>query len=94
MEEVFKAEGYKVVNPGYPSTEETIEDLARQGCKDLFVVPISFVSDHIETLHEIDIQYRELAQKKGITLKRCKALNTSEKFISALKELIIEKERD
>lgn len=74
-----------------PSTEETIEDLARNGCGNLFVVPVSFVSDHIETLHEIDIQYRELAEKNGITLKRCRALNTSKKFISALKELIIEK---
>ena len=72
-----------------PSTETTIEELAQKGCKNLYVVPISFVSDHIETLHEIDIQYKELAKEKGINLKRCKSLNTSEKFILALKELIL-----
>lgn len=74
-----------------PSTEETIEKLSEKGCRNLVVVPISFVSDHIETLHEIDIQYRELAEKNDIKLMRCASLNTSEKFISALKELIISK---
>ncbi len=74
-----------------PSTEETINKLSEEGCRNLFVVPISFVSDHIETLYEIDIQYKKLAEEKGINLKRCASLNISEKFISALKELIINK---
>ena len=77
-----------------PSTEETIEELGRKGCKDLIVVPVSFVSDHIETLFEIDIQYQELAEKQGMTLRRCRALNTSEKFIAALRDLVREKGLD
>ncbi len=72
-----------------PSTEETIIKLSNEGCKNLFVVPISFVSDHIETLYEIDILYKELAEKHGIQLKRCESLNISEKFIDALKELVL-----
>lgn len=72
-----------------PSTEDTIKRLADKGCKNLLVVPISFVSDHIETLYEIDIFYKELAEKHGINLKRCQSLNTSEKFIMVLKELVI-----
>lgn len=72
-----------------PSTDEAIEKLAKRDCENLFVVPISFVSDHIETLYEIDILYRELAERHGINLKRCKALNTSEKFIHAMKELVL-----
>ncbi len=72
-----------------PSTEETITNLSKDGCKNLLVVPISFVSDHIETLYEIDILYKELAAKHGINLIRCKALNTSEKFILAMKELVL-----
>lgn len=72
-----------------PTTEETIIKLANEGCKDLFVVPISFVSDHIETLYEIDILYKELTERHGINFKRCEALNTSEKFIEALKELVM-----
>ncbi len=74
-----------------PSTEEKIIELADNGCKNLFVIPISFVSDHIETLYEIDILYKSLAKEHGIKLKRCEALNTNEKFINALKKLIIEK---
>ncbi len=72
-----------------PSTEDTIKRLADKGCKNLLVVPISFVSDHIETLYEIDIFYKELAEKHGMNLKRCQSLNTSEKFIMVLKELVM-----
>ncbi len=74
-----------------PTTEETIIRLAKEGCKYLFVVPISFVSDHIETLYEIDILYNKLAEKHGITLRRCRSLNTSGKFILAMKELVMAK---
>ena len=41
-------------------------DLGSQGIKSLLAVPISFVSEHIETLEEIDMEYRELAQESGI----------------------------
>jgi ferrochelatase len=72
-----------------PATDETIIELVKSGVKNLLVVPISFVSDHIETLYEIDILYRELARKHGMNLKRCRSLNTSETFINALKELVL-----
>jgi ferrochelatase len=74
-----------------PSTEEAIEKLAESKCKNLFVVPISFVSDHIETLYEIDILYRDLAASHGINLRRCKALNTTDTFIDAMKQLVMDK---
>jgi ferrochelatase len=77
-----------------PATEEMIKNLAHRGCKNLFVVPISFVSDHIETLYEIDILYRKLAEKHGMILKRCRALNTSENFILAMKQLVMAKMTD
>ncbi|RJR18077.1 MAG: ferrochelatase [Nitrospiraceae bacterium] len=72
-----------------PSTEETIINLSKGGCRNLLVVPISFVSDHIETLYEIDILYKGFAAEHGINLIRCDALNTSEKFIHAMKELVL-----
>ena len=74
-----------------PSTEEAIENLSKSECKNLFVVPISFVSDHIETLYEIDILYKELADTHGIKLHRCRALNTSDTFIHAMKQLVLDK---
>ncbi|HEY9906041.1 MAG TPA: ferrochelatase, partial [Thermosynechococcaceae cyanobacterium] len=49
-----------------PYTEDALADLAAQGVEDLAVVPISFVSEHIETLQEIDMEYRELAEEAGI----------------------------
>ncbi len=74
-----------------PSTEETITRLGNEKCKNLLVVPISFVSDHIETLYEIDNLYKGLAEKKGIRLNRCEALNTSKKFIHAMRDLVLSK---
>ena len=43
-----------------------VRDLGKQGIKSLLAVPISFVSEHIETLEEIDMEYRELAHESGI----------------------------
>ena len=71
-----------------PSTEHMLGELARKGVKDLLVVPISFVSDHIETLYEIDILYKDMATGLGINLKRTESLNTSPTFIKALAEIV------
>jgi ferrochelatase len=73
-----------------PSTDEVIVKASEEGVKNILVVPISFVSDHIETLYEIDILYRELAAKHGVELKRVNSLNTSPLFIATLKELVLE----
>ncbi|MEA5112974.1 MAG: ferrochelatase [Geobacteraceae bacterium] len=73
-----------------PSTEETISRLAENGCRNILVVPISFVSDHIETLYEIDIAYAALARDRGIsTFRRAPALNTNPLFIECLAELVM-----
>lgn len=73
-----------------PYTEEAIPELAAEGVEDLLVVPISFVSEHIETLQEIDIEYRELAEEAGIhNFQRVPALNTHPVFIEDLADLVI-----
>jgi len=71
-----------------PSTDEMIKELAERGVKNLLVVPISFVSDHIETLYEIDILYKDMAKSLGMRLERAESLNTSPLFISALAEIV------
>ncbi|MGC9528917.1 MAG: ferrochelatase [Limnospira sp.] len=74
-----------------PYTEEAIPELAQQGVEDLLVVPISFVSEHIETLQEIDMEYRELAEESGIkNFYRVPALNTHPVFIQDLADLVVE----
>jgi len=72
-----------------PYTDTMLEDLGASGVKNLVVVPISFVSEHIETLEEIDIEYRELAEENGISnWRRCPALNTDAAFIEDLAEIV------
>ncbi len=72
-----------------PSTDDKLRELAQDGCKELLMVPLSFVSDHIETLHEIDIEYTEEARKLGIkTFRRMESLNSSPTFIRCMAELV------
>jgi len=74
-----------------PYTEDALLELGEKGVKNLVVVPISFVSEHIETLQEIDLEYREIAENAGIeNFVRVPALNTHAKFIDALANLVIE----
>jgi ferrochelatase len=72
-----------------PSTDDKLKELAAAGCKNLLVVPLSFVSDHIETLHEIDIEYAAEAKALGITdFRRIESLNDSPTFIRCLQKLV------
>ncbi|MEL6470296.1 MAG: ferrochelatase [Cyanobacteria bacterium J06623_4] len=74
-----------------PYTEDAIAQLAEKGVSDLVVVPISFVSEHIETLQEIDIEYREIAEEEGIRgFHRVPALDTYAGFIADLADLVEE----
>lgn len=74
-----------------PYTEDAIIALAAQGVKNLLVVPISFVSEHIETLQEIDMEYREVAESAGIhNFHRVPALNIHPVFIKALADMVVE----
>jgi len=72
-----------------PGTEETLSELGEEGVTDVLVVPLSFVSDHIETLYEVDLLFAETAQAAGITgYYRPAALNTHPLFIEALAGLV------
>ncbi|NJL01887.1 MAG: ferrochelatase [Spirulinaceae cyanobacterium SM2_1_0] len=71
-----------------PYTEDALAELGTQGVRRILVVPISFVSEHIETLQEIDIEYREVAEEAGIEhFARVPALNRHPRFIQALATL-------
>ncbi len=73
-----------------PSTMEVLEQFGRDGISQVLAVPISFVSDHIETLQEIDILYQQLSLKAGIKeFRRTPALNLYPKFIEALADIVI-----
>ncbi len=71
-----------------PSTPEMLKRLASDGCRNILMMPISFVSDHVETLYEIDILYREQAGALGMRLERTASLNTQPEFIRGLTNLV------
>ncbi len=74
-----------------PSLRRTLHDLAAEKVHEVCVVPIAFVSDHVETLGEIDHEARAEARKLGFTQFEMSAgLNDSPKFISALAQLVFE----
>ncbi len=73
-----------------PPLTGTIGRLGREGVKEMLVVPISFVTEHIETLHEINIEARAEAKKFGIeTFRMMPAVGDSPLFIGALKDLVL-----
>ena len=73
-----------------PPLTGTIERLGHEGVKEMLVVPISFVTEHIETLHEINIEARAEAKKVGVeTFRMMPAVGDSPLFIAALKDLVL-----
>ncbi|CAN6539702.1 unnamed protein product [Malus baccata var. baccata] len=74
-----------------PYTDEVLVELGQKGVKSLLAVPVSFVSEHIETLEEIDMEYRELALESGIeNWGRVPALGCTPSFITDLADAVIE----
>jgi ferrochelatase len=72
-----------------PFTNDVIVELGKKGIDDVLVVPISFVSEHIETLYELDILYKKVAAEAGVgNFRRVPALNSDPAFIKALAEIV------
>jgi ferrochelatase len=71
-----------------PSTDEEIERAGREG-RSVVVAPVAFVSEHSETLVELDIEYRHLAEEKGVPdYHRVRTVGTAPAFINALADLV------
>jgi ferrochelatase len=71
-----------------PDVESVLETLSNEKVREVLIVPIGFVSDHIEILYDIDIVYRKKAESLGMVLKRSPSLNLSEPFIEALSNIV------
>ena len=71
-----------------PEVESVLVELNKTGIKEVLIIPIGFVSDHIEVLYDIDILYKEKAESLGMILKRIQSLNFSERFIEALASIV------
>ncbi|GLD56749.1 ferrochelatase, mitochondrial [Lates japonicus] len=73
-----------------PQTDEVIKGLCERGKKNILLVPIAFTSDHIETLHELDIEYGQvLGEECGVeNIRRAESLNGNPLFMKALADLV------
>jgi len=70
-----------------PSVEEVIDRVSREASA-IVEIPIGFVSDHLETLYDIDIVHRAYAESKGLAFSRVPSLNSYPAFIAALKAIL------
>jgi ferrochelatase len=76
-----------------PEVESVLTELSEKNVREVLIVPIGFVSDHVEILYDIDILYRQKAESLGMILKRSPSLNVSERFIEALASAVEERMR-
>ncbi|MBI3610159.1 MAG: ferrochelatase [Nitrospirae bacterium] len=73
-----------------PDAAAVIDELHAQGHRHLLMAPIGFISDHMETLYDVDVMYRKQCQAKGMQLERAESLNASPAFIETLADVVRE----
>lgn len=73
-----------------PTVEETLETLEREGHRHVLIAPIGFLSDHLEVSYDVDIEFKKLAESKGMQLERIPMLNASKPLIDALASVLEE----
>lgn len=74
-----------------PTVESQLDELAAAGERQVLLAPIGFVCDHVEILYDIDVQFREHGQARGLTVHRSESLNDSPTFIRALAAIVSER---
>jgi ferrochelatase len=84
----YQSAGASAISWLGPPIEEVVTELAKKGKKNLLVVAIGFVCDHVEVLYDIDINARQIAEEYGVHLERSPSLNASPTFVAALTDLV------
>ena len=74
-----------------PTVESLIDQLASSGQRHVFLAPVGFTCDHVETLYDIDVAFRDYGKTKGVTVHRSASLNDSPRFIKALAAIVTER---
>lgn len=100
-EDMLATENYKLVYqsrsgpPQVPWLEPDILDymheIHEQGINDIVVMPIGFVSDHMEVMFDLDEEAHELAEELGMKMVRAQSVGTAEPFVKMIRELIVER---
>jgi ferrochelatase len=71
-----------------PDIAEALRALGKDGARDVVVVPLGFVCDHVEVLYDLDVEAHWIAAEHGVTLHRAPAVNAHPEFIAMLADLV------
>jgi len=77
-----------------PDVCDAIEQLAGQGVTDIAVVPIGFISDHMEVLYDLDSEARDKAAELGVNFVRAGTVGVHPRFVQMVRELVVERMSD
>ena len=77
-----------------PDILDTLRSLAADGAQEVVVMPIGFISDHLEVLYDLDTEAQELADELGLHMVRAATVGTHARFITMIRELIVERMSD
>src|SRR5208283_2749785 len=86
--QAFQSQGMTAEKWIGPTVESQIDELAAAGFKNVLLVPVGFVSDHVEILYDIDVLFRDYGKALGVSVRRSESLNASPKFATALASLV------
>jgi ferrochelatase len=73
-----------------PTVESALDELHAEGHRHVLIAPIGFISDHLEVLYDVDIEFKQRAQSKGVQLKRIEMLNATAPLIEVLASVLEE----
>ncbi len=76
-----------------PDIDEVVRDEARRGTRDLLVVPLGFLCDHVEVLYDLDIKARKIADAVGVNFVRAQTVNDHPAFVRMMAAVIRQHER-
>jgi ferrochelatase len=87
----FQSQGMTAEKWIGPTVESQIDELAQAGIRNVLLVPVGFVSDHVEILYDIDVLFRDYGKTRGVSVRRSESLNASPAFAAALAGLVNER---
>ena len=87
----FQSQGMTAEKWIGPTVESQIDELAQAGRKHVLLIPVGFVSDHVEILYDIDVLCRDYGRARGVTVRRSQSLNESPELAEALACLVTER---
>jgi protoporphyrin/coproporphyrin ferrochelatase len=74
-----------------PDVGDALRELSRQGARDVVVVPIGFISDHLEVIYDLDTEAKKISEELRLNMVRAATAGTDPRFVAMIRELILER---